>query len=76
MRTTVAIDDHLLLAAKAVARERGHTLSQLVEVALRRELAGPSREAPPVFTEGTGARPDVDLRSNRVLAELLDAPAQ
>lgn len=75
MRTTVSIDDHILAAAKSVARSRGDTLGQLVESALRRELAAPSPASPPeipVFTSGTGARPGVDLRSNRALAELLD----
>ncbi|MDQ2723361.1 MAG: antitoxin [Actinomycetota bacterium] len=76
MRTTLAIDDHVLQAAKAVARQRGNTLGQLVESALRRELAEPNRTAPPavpVFRGGTGARADVNLRSNRALMELLDA---
>jgi hypothetical protein len=76
MRTTVTINDHLLAAAKAVARRRGRSLGQLVEDALRRELAetggGPAPEVP-VFNGGTGPRSGVDLRSNRALVELLDA---
>src|SRR2546430_17029279 len=77
MRTTLSIDDHVLSAAKKVARRRGYTVGHLVEIALRRELAEPSAEpAPPVpiFTAGTGPRPGLDLRSNRVLADLLDSP--
>jgi Arc/MetJ family transcription regulator len=42
MRTTIAVDDHLLVAAKLRARERGQTLGQLVEDALRRELSEPT----------------------------------
>ncbi len=75
MRTTVAIDDHLLTAAKRRARERGSTLGQLVEDALRRELAV-SRDAEPVpipvFRGGGGPRPGIDLTSNRALREALD----
>lgn len=78
MRTTVAIDDELLTAARAAARRRGYTLGRLVEDALRRELAEPSGGSPPplpVFSGGIGPRPGVDLRSNRALAELLDGAA-
>lgn len=75
MRTTVAVDDHLLGAAKRRARERGQTLGQVVEDALRRELstltAGPAPELP-VFRGGDGLRPGVDVGSNRALWELLD----
>ena len=75
MRTTVAINDRLLVAAKAAARRRGYTLGRLIEEALRRELDQPtSRQIPqvPVFRGGTGPRPGVDLRSNRALIDLLD----
>lgn len=76
MRTTIAISDEILRAAKVRARERGETLGQFVDAALQRELAqspdagvGP---AIPVFTRGTGPKPGVDLNSNRALAEILD----
>jgi hypothetical protein len=77
MRTTVAVDDHLLAAAKRRARERerGQTLGQVVEGALRRELAEPAAREPvevPVFRGGDGPLPGVDLRSNRALREALD----
>src|ERR671925_32603 len=39
MRTTVSISDELLAAAKRRARERGQTLGEVVDAALRRELA-------------------------------------
>jgi hypothetical protein len=76
MRTTVSISDELLAAAKRRARERGVTLGHVVDAALQREL----NEAPllpqapriPVFRGGTGARPGIDLSSNRALLELLD----
>lgn len=76
MRTTLSVDDHLLAAAKQRARARGQTLGQVVEDALRRELAEPAHAEPtveiPVFRAGRGPQPGVDLRSNRALAEVLD----
>jgi hypothetical protein len=76
MRTTIAIPDELLTAAKRRARESGKTLGQIVEAALRRELASQSpKETPPpvpVFRGGTGPRPGIDLTSNRALYETLD----
>lgn len=75
MRTTVTIDDHLLQAARARARDRGVTLGAVVEDALRRELTRtPDAENVeiPVFRGGTGPRAGVDLRSNRALRDLLD----
>jgi hypothetical protein len=61
MRTTVAVDDNLLLAARRRAQECGQTLGQVVEGALRRELAEPAR-----------VEPGVDLTSNRALRARLD----
>jgi len=75
MRTTVAINDRLLTAAKAAARRRGYTLGRLIEEALRRELdhLSPSHlPQVPVFRDGTGPRPGLDLRSNRALIDLLE----
>ena len=76
MRTTVSISDELLAAAKRRARERGQTLGDVVDAALRRELADsrPPAERPavPVFRGGTGPRPGIDLTSNRALHEALD----
>jgi hypothetical protein len=78
MRTTVSVDDHLLGAAKRRARERGQTLGQVIEGALRRELAEQAPTEPvavPVFRGGDGPLPGVDLRSNRALREVLDLGA-
>ena len=76
MRTTVSIADDLLVAAKDRAAARRQTLSELVEGAVRRELAmreeRAERPAVPVFRGGTGPRPGVDLSSNAALHELLD----
>ena len=75
MRTTVSIPDELLASARRRARERGTTLGQVVEAALRRELAAAeTRAAPPlpVFTRGTGPLAGVEMTSNRALLEALD----
>ncbi len=75
MRTTLSIDDELLARARERARREGLSIGQVVENALRRDLARESTTTPPaipVFRGGTGPRPGVDLNSNRALAELLD----
>ena len=76
MRTTVSISDELLSAAKRRARERGQTLGEVVDAALRRELAATTdhgdHPSVPVFHGGTGPRPGIDLSSNRALHEALD----
>lgn len=77
MRTTVNLDEHVLENARRRARERGITLGELVEDALRRELAslaGRRHERPrvPVFRGGTGMRPGIDPSSNRSMREALD----
>jgi hypothetical protein len=76
MRTTVSISDELLLAAKRLARERGQTLGDVIDAALRRELVVPQqrgeRPVVPVFYGGSGPRPGIDLTSNRALYEALD----
>lgn len=75
MRTTISVDDHLLASAKRRARQRGQSLGEVVEDALRRELAEPAQaHAPevPVFRGGGGPMPGIDLASNRGLREALD----
>lgn len=76
MRTTVSIDDAVLAAARKRAGELGLTLGQLTERALQRELAHrPEALSPPplpVSPAGGGARPGIDLTSNRSLFEALD----
>lgn len=75
MRTTISIDDHLLAAAKLRARERGLTLGQVLEDALRAEISAGSIDEPPevpVFRGGGGVRAGVDVTSNRALREALD----
>jgi len=77
MRTTIALDDNVLEAAKDHARITGRTLGELIELAIRHELARqqePRQDGPPLptFTRGNGLRPGVDITSNRGLLEVLD----
>lgn len=76
MRTTVSLDDDLLARAKKLAAQRGQTLGQFVEEAVRYRLIAPESTASPVqlpvFTGGRGARPGIDLSSNRALHDALD----
>lgn len=79
MRTTLALDDYLLESARRRARERGQTLGQVVEDALRRELSEPEQPEPvevPVFSGGTGPLPGIEFSSNRALREVLDSDAE
>ena len=77
MRTTLSIDEALVERAKKRAAERGQTLGQYVEDAVRRDLVAPLKQedapALPVFTRGTGLRPGLDPSSNRALYDTLDA---
>jgi hypothetical protein len=77
MRTTLSIDQALLERAKKRAAQRGQTLGQYVESAVRRDLTArdePRTSSPlPVFTRGTGMRAGIDPSSNRALYDALDA---
>ena len=77
MRTTVSIEKTLLERAKKRAAQRGQTLGQYVEDAVRRDLTVPEPTAGairlPVFTRGTGMRDGLDPSSNRALFDALDA---
>jgi hypothetical protein len=75
MRTTVRMEESLLEEAKRHARERGTTLTAILEEALREMLARRRRlesaPRPPLPTfRGRGVRPGVDLHDS---AALLDA---
>ena len=69
MHTTVSISDELLAAAKRKARELGVSLGEVIDAALRRELAvgrgTDDRPVVPVFHGGTGPVPGLDLDARR-----------
>jgi antitoxin component of RelBE/YafQ-DinJ toxin-antitoxin module len=74
MRTTLRLDDDLLLELKKRAGEEGLTLSEAVNLALRRGLASPKRPRR-VFRQKTHdlGRPSFDVtKANAVAAALED----
>lgn len=76
MRTTVNIEDSLLVGAKEAAARSHRSLSDVVNDALRLLLAERAPEVRgrvrlPTFG-GSGLRPGVDLEDKDALAALLD----
>ena len=59
MRTTLAIDDDVLDAAKTIARQRqstiGEVISELARPSLTRPVAGTERNGVPLVDTGNGA---------------------
>jgi hypothetical protein len=79
MRTTLNLDDHLLIEAKRLAAERGTTLTAVMEDALRivvrrGDRAEQRRRArlPTFGVPGEGFMPGVDISDNAGLRELMD----
>lgn len=77
MRTTINVDDQLLMQAKAQAAASGMTLAQLIEDALREFLIRrenvENRERVRMITmKGTGTRPGIDLDNSRSLLEIME----
>ena len=78
MRTTVRLDEHLLLEAKKFAAESGRTLTAVIEDALRVTLArrAPHRKRARVHFKtfkGDGLRPGVDLDDSAALLDTIEA---
>lgn len=74
VRTTLRLDDDLLIQLKKRAREEGLTLSEAVNLALRMSLTGPKRARRP-FRQRTCdlGRPSFDVtKANAVAAALED----
>jgi hypothetical protein len=77
MRTTIRLDDQLLVEVKKLAMQTGRTLTAVIEDALREMLARqPQQQARrPVRLKtvaGKGLQPGVDLDSSATLLELMD----
>jgi len=75
MRTTVDIDDQLLLYAKHQAVQQGCTFKQILEDALRDFFSHQSRQHEPVCLEtfsGAGLKPGVNLDNGRSLNDIMD----
>lgn len=78
MRTTVNIDEHLLVEAKLIAARTHRTMGSVLDEALRTFIDEQSRRgdvpsyALPEFTDARpGLRPGVDLQDKEQLADIL-----
>ena len=80
MRTTLDINDRLLIEAKAFAARQRTTLTRLIEEGLRLRLRPQAAQAGkgpidlPVFKGGGGLRPGINPLSNRSLLGEDDDP--
>jgi hypothetical protein len=77
LRTTIRLDESLLVEAKKLAAETGRTLTSVIEDALREVLARRSqtrRNKKVRFTTfgGRGLQPGVDLDNSAALLDLMD----
>lgn len=78
MRTTLNLDDQLLISARHRAVEEGISLARVMENALRESLAKPraKRETIRLVTaSGPGVKPGVDLDNGRSLLDIMDDPS-
>jgi plasmid stability protein len=75
MRTTLQLDDELVVQAKISAARSGRTLSQVIEDALRQALASrtkQTRQRASVPTSPGRLLPGVNLDDNAGLLDLMD----
>lgn len=75
MRTTLNLDDQLLISAKHRAVEESVSLACVIENALRESLSKPRaiRETIRLITaSGPGMKPGVDLDNGRSLLGIMD----
>ena len=74
MRTTLNIDDELLIAAKHQALEQRISLVKVIENALRESMANTGDDQPKVrlvTTGGSGVKPGVDLDNHKALLDIM-----
>jgi Ribbon-helix-helix protein, copG family len=73
MRTTIHVDDQLLMRAKALAAASGITLGKLIEDALTRTGLVKNREPVQLITvKGTGTRAGIDLDDSKSLLDIME----
>ena len=78
MRTTLNLDDQLLISAKHRAIEESVSLACVIENALRESLAKSraKRETIRLITaSGPGVKPGVDLDNGRSLLDIMGDPS-
>ena len=78
MRTTLNLDDQLLISAKHRALEERVSLACVIENALRESLAKPQamRKTIRLITaSGPGVKPGVDLDNGRSLLDIMNDPS-
>jgi hypothetical protein len=79
MRTTIRLDDDLLVQVKQIAVRSNKTLTSVIEDALREMLARQQKteERTPVrltTVSGGGLQPGVDLDDSAALLSLMEGP--
>ncbi|MDX1519993.1 MAG: type II toxin-antitoxin system VapB family antitoxin [Anaerolineae bacterium] len=77
MRTTIRINDQLLVEVKQLAAQTGQTLTAIIEESLRQMLARQKQltERPPIqliTVSGNGPLPGIDLDDSATLLDLMD----
>ncbi|PKB79956.1 MAG: DUF2191 domain-containing protein [SAR202 cluster bacterium Io17-Chloro-G9] len=77
MRTTIRLDDELLVAVKELALLTGRTLTAVIEDSLRETLSRRRREAGQpkarlTTVGGNGLLPGVDLDDSAALLDVMD----
>ena len=78
MRTTIRLDDELLLQVKNYALRKGRTMTSVIEDALRVMLARQAsmKQRPPIkltTVKGNGLQPGVDLDDSAALLSIMEA---
>ena len=78
MKTTLDIDDALLVRAKAASAKERKSLTALIEEGLRLRLRAQRANTPgrpaklPIFHGKGGMRPGIDPLSNRAILDAMD----
>ena len=75
MRTTLNLDDQLVISARQRALDENVPLSKVMENALREALAKPRVDTKPirlVTSSGSGVKPGVDLDNTHSLLDIMD----
>ena len=76
MRTTINLDDHLLVQIKEFAAKNGQTMTSVIEDALRRVVSPREtigrKKIHLTTVNGKGIRPGIDLDDSASLLDFMD----